>query len=242
MLQIYFPSCTLTKGYSLELQKCYFLYVHKYICSKVQILLYFAGYALGIWICGCSLFYKRELWASKSAGSHSSKSLKISGCKRWCPKDLRVRAPAAPVLTHSLLCRTKASLWYLTVTSVIFSMRKSTLTFILLEFRLFCVRNSELTFLVARFQNWMLRSVFVYKLVDFRLANGKQEKSKWQNSVKSQTVEERKVNWDWGSEFRFIFWQNDNLIKEMVSVLVHNKKNFEPSFFRRIHLYNNVLT
>ena len=139
MLQIYFPSCTLTKGYSLELQKCYFLYVHKYICSKVQILLYFAGYALGIWICGCSLFYKRELWASKSAGSHSSKSLKISGCKRWCPKDLRVRAPAAPVLTHSLLCRTKASLWYLTVTSVIFSMRKSTLTFILLEFRLFCV-------------------------------------------------------------------------------------------------------
>ena len=62
----------------------------------------FAGHALGIWICGCSLFYKRELWASKSAGAHSTKSLKISGCKRWCPKDLRVRAPAAPVLTHSL--------------------------------------------------------------------------------------------------------------------------------------------
>ena len=61
------------------------------------------GHALGIWICGCSLFHKRELWASKSAGAHSTKSLKISGCKRWCPKDLRVRAPAAPVLTHSLL-------------------------------------------------------------------------------------------------------------------------------------------
>ena len=30
------------------------------------------------------------------------KSLKIRGCKRWCPKDLRVRAPAAPVLTHFL--------------------------------------------------------------------------------------------------------------------------------------------
>ena len=57
------------------------------------------GYALGIWICG---FYKRELWASKTAGAHSAKSLKISGCKRWCPKDLRMRAPAAPVLTHSL--------------------------------------------------------------------------------------------------------------------------------------------
>jgi hypothetical protein len=56
-----------------------------------------SGYALGIWICGCSLFYKRELLASKSAGAHSTKSLKISGSK-----DLRVRAPAAPVLTHSL--------------------------------------------------------------------------------------------------------------------------------------------
>ena len=56
----------------------------------------------GIWICGCSLFHKRELWASKSAGAHSIKSLKISGCKRWCHKDLRVRAPAAPVLTQSL--------------------------------------------------------------------------------------------------------------------------------------------
>ena len=59
-------------------------------------------HALGIRICGCSLFYKRELWASKSAGAHGTKSLKISGCKRWCPKDLRVHAPAAPVLTHSL--------------------------------------------------------------------------------------------------------------------------------------------
>ena len=61
-----------------------------------------AGHALGIWICGCSLFYKRELWASKSAGAHSTKSRKISGCKRWCPRDLQVCAPAAPVLTHAL--------------------------------------------------------------------------------------------------------------------------------------------
>ena len=37
------------------------------------------GHALGIWICGCSLFYKRELWTSKSAGAHSTKSLKICG-------------------------------------------------------------------------------------------------------------------------------------------------------------------
>ena len=38
----------------------------------------------------------------KTAGAHSTRSLKISGCKRWCPKDLRVCAPASPVLTHSL--------------------------------------------------------------------------------------------------------------------------------------------
>ena len=63
----------------------------------------YTWYALGIWICGCSLFYKREFWASKLAGAHSNKRLKISGCKRWYPKDLWVRAPAAPVLTHSLI-------------------------------------------------------------------------------------------------------------------------------------------
>ena len=41
-----------------------------------------SGHALGIWICGCSLFYKREFWALKSAGAHSTKSLKISACTR----------------------------------------------------------------------------------------------------------------------------------------------------------------
>jgi hypothetical protein len=30
------------------------------------------GHALGIMICGCSLLYKRDLWASKSAGAHST--------------------------------------------------------------------------------------------------------------------------------------------------------------------------
>ena len=40
------------------------------------------GHALGFWICGCGLFYKRVLWTSKSAGAHSTKSLKICGCKR----------------------------------------------------------------------------------------------------------------------------------------------------------------
>ena len=30
------------------------------------------GHALGIWICRCSLFYRRELWASKSAGVNST--------------------------------------------------------------------------------------------------------------------------------------------------------------------------
>ena len=63
-----------------------------------------AGHGLGIWICGCSLFYRRDLWASKFAGFNSTKSLKICGCKRWCPKDLRVCAPAEPMLKHSLVC------------------------------------------------------------------------------------------------------------------------------------------
>ena len=60
-----------------------------------------SGNALGIWICrcGCSLFSG----FSKSAGAHSTRSLKISGCKSWCLKELRVRAPAKPVLTHSLM-------------------------------------------------------------------------------------------------------------------------------------------
>ena len=57
-------------------------------------------HALGIWICRCSLFYRRELWASKSAGFNSTKSLKICRCIR-CPKD-RVRALTAPMLMHSL--------------------------------------------------------------------------------------------------------------------------------------------
>ena len=54
------------------------------------------GNALGIWICGCrcSLFSG----FSKSVSAHSTRS----GCKRWCLKELRVCAPAAPVLTHSL--------------------------------------------------------------------------------------------------------------------------------------------
>ena len=40
----------------------------KGFCSSVMIK-NIPGHALGIWICGCSLFYRRELWASKSAGA-----------------------------------------------------------------------------------------------------------------------------------------------------------------------------
>ena len=48
--------------------------------------------------------YPGELWVSKQRMRRVlNRSLKISGCKMWCPKDLRVRAPAAPMLTHSLL-------------------------------------------------------------------------------------------------------------------------------------------
>ena len=38
----------------------------------VNIFFTLLGYALGIWISGCSLFYRRELWASKSAGVTST--------------------------------------------------------------------------------------------------------------------------------------------------------------------------
>ena len=41
-----------------------------------------AGHALGIWIYQSSLFYRRELWASKSASFNSTKNLKICECKR----------------------------------------------------------------------------------------------------------------------------------------------------------------
>ena len=67
-----------------------------------------ARHALEIWIFGCTLFYKRYLWASKPAGSHNTISLKISGCKRCCPNNLWVCAPAAPVPTHSLF----STIWY----------------------------------------------------------------------------------------------------------------------------------
>ena len=44
----------------------------------------------------------RRALGLRTAGAQSTRSLKISGCKRWRPKDLWVRAHAAPVLTHSL--------------------------------------------------------------------------------------------------------------------------------------------
>ena len=41
-------------------------------CQRFIIISYISWYALGILICGCSLFYRRELWASKSVGSNST--------------------------------------------------------------------------------------------------------------------------------------------------------------------------
>ena len=49
-----------------------------------------SGNALGIWICECRCILESSVSQN-------------SGCKSWCPKDLRVCAPPAPVLTHSLL-------------------------------------------------------------------------------------------------------------------------------------------
>ena len=43
-----------------------------------------------------------ELWVSKQRVLIALEASKSVGAKGLCPKDLRVCAPAAPVLTHSL--------------------------------------------------------------------------------------------------------------------------------------------
>ena len=63
--------------------------------SQKEAILRGSGNALGIWICGCRCI----LESSGSQNCRCTRSLKISRCKRGCPKDLRVRAP---VLTQSL--------------------------------------------------------------------------------------------------------------------------------------------
>ena len=80
----------------LKLKPCH---IHWIVCVLAGNLL--AGNALGISICGCRCILERS-W-SQNSGCASTRSLKISGCKRWCHKDLRVLAPAAPALTHSLV-------------------------------------------------------------------------------------------------------------------------------------------
>ena len=87
-----------------------------YICYLATIggRRYLSGHALGIRICRCSLFYKRELWASKSAGAHSTKSLKISGCKRWCPKDMMVHS-SGNALARVQQVHEHADLWDITL-------------------------------------------------------------------------------------------------------------------------------
>ena len=44
----------------------------------------------------------RQFWFKIYWPLVCNKSLKICRCKRWCPKVLQIRAPAAPMLTHSL--------------------------------------------------------------------------------------------------------------------------------------------
>ena len=62
------------------------------------------------WSCESSGEGKIRALSDTVPGGHSTRSLKISGCNRWCPKDLRVRAPAAPMLTHSLIDNVQVSL------------------------------------------------------------------------------------------------------------------------------------
>ena len=64
-------------------------------------------YAFGIGICWCSLFFKREPWASKSTGANSTllKASKSMGAKVDVPKiyGFVLRAPAASMITHFLM-------------------------------------------------------------------------------------------------------------------------------------------
>ena len=54
------------------------------------------GHALGIWICGCSLFYKRELWVTKSAGAQILKASKSVSTKGDVPKICKFVHPLHP--------------------------------------------------------------------------------------------------------------------------------------------------
>ena len=54
------------------------------------------GHALGIWICGCSLFYKRELWVTKSAGAQILKASKSASTKGDVPKICKFVHPLHP--------------------------------------------------------------------------------------------------------------------------------------------------
>ena len=73
---------------------------------------------LGIWICGCSLFYRIELWASISKSANSTSSLKVRGCKRWCSKDQEkylLQVCAIPISLYGyevvFVSKTKVHLW-----------------------------------------------------------------------------------------------------------------------------------
>ena len=89
--------------------------INMYVCTFVNNIYrakqtWMSGNALGFWICGCRCILESS--GSQNSGctnAHSTRSLKIGGCKRWCPKDQRVRAPAAPVLTHSLNVNSRLS-------------------------------------------------------------------------------------------------------------------------------------
>ena len=66
----------------------------------------FSGNALGIWICGCSLFYKREGWVAKSEGTKASKS---AGAKGDVPKIYMQVCPLGSLFSMYFVGQTKCN-------------------------------------------------------------------------------------------------------------------------------------
>ena len=93
---------TFSKTIKVVFKKCkYFIFKVQLLCSTLLISGQ-TGNAFGIWICGCRCIL--ECSGSQNQRVHIVlEASKSAGAKGDVPNTyLRVRAPAAPVLTHSL--------------------------------------------------------------------------------------------------------------------------------------------
>ena len=71
------------------------------ILLSLWIMLWTSGHTLGIWICRCSLFYRRELWALKSAVSIVLRASKFVGAKCDVPNIYKFVHPQHLTCTNA---------------------------------------------------------------------------------------------------------------------------------------------